>query len=266
MATWKVTAGSRSTQVEGANALGALGEALPELGLGAGSLGRLVCSVGADGAMDAVDPVTGTRVRVEPASTEAPSVFGTPRSDDWIDAWLTQGGAWSATTGDASNESDARRMELVFARGSSIAGARDVKQAAEIALQEARDLIPAEAGAVLVGSPGARGLRFVAATGPQSARVVGQELPADKGIAGFVFGFGMGVVVADVHHDARHYAAVDQKTGYRTSAILAVPVRSSSGAPLGVLEVLNPRRAFTPGDLQVAEGIASSLAAWMDEG
>lgn len=270
MALWKVTTGDRTARVEAANAIGAVGAALASLGLTAGALGRLVCSVDEDGSMDVIDPGSGVRLRVEAAEAAAPSalagVFGEARSDDWIDAWLTQGGAWDVGSADAGSLSDARRMEVVFERGSEIAEARDLARAAEIALQIAKDLIPAEAGAVLAQTRGARRLRFVAATGPQAERVLGQVLPADKGIAGFVYGFGMGVVVADVHGDARHYAGMDKQTGYRTKAVLAVPVRSAGGATVGCLEVLNPQRAFTPGDLNVAEAIASALSAWVGEG
>lgn len=278
MAKWKVISGAATAQVESTNALGAVGVALPTLGLSPGSLGRLVCSVGADGTMEAVDPVTGVRVRVEPSADEAAQAEALAEASgashqgvlpaaggDWIDAWLGGGGA---TTGapDAADLSDAQRMEALFERCSEIAESRDLRGACEVALRVARDLIPADAGSVLVQSRGGgRGLRFVAAVGPGAERVVGQVVPGDEGIAGFVHGFEMAVVVEDARQDVRHFAAIDKATGYRTRSILAVPVRGPEGGSLGCIEMLNPRRPFNAGDIQVAEGVAAALGAWMRE-
>lgn len=270
MATWKVSSGAATAKVESSNALGAIGVALPQLGLSPGSLGRLVCSVQPNGDMEAVDPATGVRVRVEavreapaeaaPAPAEAPKP-----AEDWMDAWLSQGsGDWGAAAPASGELSDARRMEVLFERGSEIAESSDLRGACEVALRLARDLVPADAGAVLVA--GGRGLRFVAAAGPQAKRVLDQVVPADKGIAGFVHGFEMGVVIDDAHKDVRHYGGIDRATGYRTQAVLAVPIRGPRSGSLGCLELLNPRRAFTAGDLQVAEGVASALGAWMGRG
>lgn len=277
MAKWKVISGAASAQVESTEALGAVGMALPTLGLPPGSLARLVCAVGLDGTMEAVDPVTGVRVRVEPAADEVaqaevlaeaegmPYEGAVPAAGgDWIDAWLGGGGA---TTGelDTADLSDAERMEVLFERGSEIAEARDVRAACDVALRIARDLVPADAGSVLLESRRGRGLRFVAAVGPGADGVVGQLVPLEEGIAGFVHGFEMAVVVEDARQDVRHFGGIDRATGYRTRSILAVPVLGPEGGSYGCIEMLNPRRPFNAGDLQVAEGVAAALGAWLRE-
>jgi len=72
------------------------------------------------------------------------------------------------------------------------------------------------------------------------AKLVGTHIPVDQGIAGFAHTFGVAVIVEDARRDARHYKAVDRSTGYRTEAVLAVPIKAPGGASMGCMELLNP--------------------------
>jgi hypothetical protein len=107
------------------------------------------------------------------------------------------------------------------------------------ALDLLMEFIPAESGAVLLLEPETRALRFVAARGPRAAGLVGQSLPPGRGIAGLAVRAGVALTVREAEKDPRHYGEVDANTGYRTEAILVVPLRTSSG-PLGCVELLNP--------------------------
>jgi signal transduction histidine kinase/putative methionine-R-sulfoxide reductase with GAF domain len=62
-----------------------------------------------------------------------------------------------------------------------------------------------------------------------------------RGIAGHVAKTGKPLRVKDAYADPRFDPAWDQKGGYRTRSILAAPVRNTSGAIVGVLQVLNKR-------------------------
>lgn len=273
MATWNVVGGDRTVSVDSGSWLGALGQGLPLLGLSAGSLARLVCAVRADGSADVHDPVTGIRVRVEPA------VVGTaPELEMPVSSFLgTLGGMPDEGTEETEEEQRSPlrgldpgevaageivdRMEMLFDRCGDIAAAQDHAAACEIALRLLAQLVPTDATAVLVHTRDGARLRFAAATGPTARRVLGTVISSEAGIAGFAYGFGIGVIVEDVRADARHFGGVDRATGYRTRAILAVPIRAPEGASLGCVELLNPPSSFVAEDIDIAQTVASALGA-----
>ena len=65
------------------------------------------------------------------------------------------------------------------------------------------------------------------------------RVPADAGLVGEVFRTGEPARVADAAADGRVAADVDAATGYRTRTLLAVPLRSADGKPVGVFEAVN---------------------------
>src|SRR5215472_4454813 len=62
---------------------------------------------------------------------------------------------------------------------------------------------------------------------------------ARRGIAGRAALTGNVINVKDAYSDPRFYTAIDDRTGYRTRNVLAVPVRNQRGAIVGAFEVLN---------------------------
>jgi Nif-specific regulatory protein len=64
---------------------------------------------------------------------------------------------------------------------------------------------------------------------------------ARRGIAGTAALTGNVINVKDAYSDPRFYTAIDDRTGYRTRNVLAVPVRNQDGAIAGAFEVLNKR-------------------------
>lgn len=65
------------------------------------------------------------------------------------------------------------------------------------------------------------------------------ELEVGQGIAGAVAESGRLLNVTEPETDPRFEAAFDERTGYRTHSLLAVPVEDSRGDIVGVLQVLN---------------------------
>jgi len=61
------------------------------------------------------------------------------------------------------------------------------------------------------------------------------------GIAGSVFGSGVGEIIHDAYRDARFNPEVDRRTGYRTRSILCTPLRNRADQVIGVTQVLNKR-------------------------
>ena len=81
------------------------------------------------------------------------------------------------------------------------------------------------------------------------------RIPKDTGIAGHVLATGMPVIVYDAYQDPRFNPTVDQKTGYRTKNVLAMPLFSNNKKVLGVVQFINKISfsSFTRQDLKSAE-------------
>ncbi|MBU8894642.1 sigma 54-interacting transcriptional regulator [Corallococcus sp. M34] len=60
-----------------------------------------------------------------------------------------------------------------------------------------------------------------------------------QGVAGTVAQAGEAINVPDPRGEVRFFADIDRMTGYRTTSLLAVPLRDADGAVYGVLQVLN---------------------------
>jgi len=263
MATWNVSTGEKSVAVEAGNWLGALSTALPQLGLNQGALGRLVCSVLDGGGAEALDPESGVRVRILPAGAAVTEVTHEAADVFKADASATGLGSEAPVKPTVASTPDIDRMERLFERCAEISDARDVRGACQNALKVLHDLVPADAGAVLLQARTGDQLRFAAAVGPSSSRVLDTTIPAREGIAGFSHSLCVGVVIEDAVRDERHYAKVDNSTGYRTKSILAVPIRTPDGGSFGCMELLNPPRRFGSEDFMVAETVSNALGAWL---
>jgi energy-coupling factor transporter ATP-binding protein EcfA2 len=103
-----------------------------------------------------------------------------------------------------------------------------------------------------------------------SLRVLGEELFGSpprvlervrrrSGIAGAVAASGTPVRVDDAYADPRFNPEIDQRTGFRTRSILALPVRDREGRVFGVAQLLN-RRDGRPFDASDEERFTSFTA------
>ncbi len=108
-------------------------------------------------------------------------------------------------------------------------------------------------------------LRFLCATGSVADQLIGMDVPAGKGIAGFVLMSGQPVAVSDVGEDTSFYAEVDKRTGFSTQTLLAVPLRFGDEI-IGVLEFVNrtgapPFEPFSAEEMDTAVIYAEAAAA-----
>jgi signal transduction histidine kinase len=101
--------------------------------------------------------------------------------------------------------------------------------------------------------------------------VVGGEVRSIRmklghGIAGLVAVSGETIRVADAYRDPRFEREWDLLTGYRTTSMLAAPLRNHLGRTIGVLQVLNKRVAtgFTPDDEAIASALSTQAAVAID--
>jgi phosphoserine phosphatase RsbU/P len=86
------------------------------------------------------------------------------------------------------------------------------------------------------------------------------RIPPNAGIAGAVFQSHRLLNIKDVRHDPRHLATVDQKTGFVTRAMIAIPLLEGTRC-LGVMEVINSRDrdSFDEQDEELFEGFGGLI-------
>ncbi len=122
-----------------------------------------------------------------------------------------------------------------------------------------------EEASVIIREGDDGGLRFLSAIGKVADQLKNIQIPAGKGIAGFVFSSGQPMAITDVGEEESFYAEVDKKTGYSTQTILATPL-NYNGEIIGVLEYVNrigepPFEAFTPDEMDDATLYADAIAS-----
>ncbi len=95
-----------------------------------------------------------------------------------------------------------------------------------------------------------------------------QAVPRHGSVAGWVFEHGESALIPDAYADPRFFPGVDRKTGYRTRAILCVPL-CRRGKPIGALQVLNPlgadRPSFDAADQDALESFANLAATAIEK-
>ncbi|TMW60143.1 hypothetical protein Poli38472_000185 [Pythium oligandrum] len=106
---------------------------------------------------------------------------------------------------------------------------------------------------------------LVAPVGSDIANDTDQEIfriPANEGIVGAAAQSAEIINVRDAYRDSRFNPMVDRQTGFVTRSILAVPIKDTNGAVLGVLEMVNKlsKQYFDKDDEELARGIAYYLA------
>ncbi len=127
-------------------------------------------------------------------------------------------------------------------------------------LESAMRLVACESSSILLVSKADNLLHFEVALGPKGTEA--KSVPVAKGsIAGWVYEHRESLVVNDVPNDPRFFSGVQDKTGYATRNMIAVPLRIKSKC-IGVIELLNKNGDFTRHDLETIEslGVQASIA------
>ncbi|MGM8216440.1 HD domain-containing phosphohydrolase [Bacillaceae bacterium W0354] len=67
------------------------------------------------------------------------------------------------------------------------------------------------------------------------------EVPSDKGFVGHAVATGESLNIEDAYQDDRFNQEVDKQTGYRTKAVLVIPIRNQYGKIIGAYQAVNKR-------------------------
>ncbi len=135
-------------------------------------------------------------------------------------------------------------------------------------LRKADEFVPSKAGSILLDNPTEKKkerhqntLTFIAAFGAKSRLLVGRRIPADKGIAGWVYIKGKSYCTPDVQNDPLFYSAFDKENDYYTHSLVAIPIRIEQEV-CGVLELVNRRdsKSYSQQDLNLLEIFAGYMS------
>ncbi|MCR5171859.1 MAG: sigma-54-dependent Fis family transcriptional regulator [Treponema sp.] len=127
-------------------------------------------------------------------------------------------------------------------------------------LESAMRLVECESSSLLLVNKEDESLRFVVALGPKGAEAM--NIPVEKSsIAGWVAEKNEAVVIDNVGSDPRFSTTVQNKTGYITTTMIAIPMRIR-GQCIGVIELLNKsnNRKFDNEDLEILELLSNQAA------
>jgi phosphoserine phosphatase RsbU/P len=91
------------------------------------------------------------------------------------------------------------------------------------------------------------------------------RFPADRGIAGWVAREGTPVRLENAYDDARFEPEIDRQLGFKTRALLCLPIRNEAGAIIGVLELLNKAEGFTPEDEAFLDALSAHVALALEK-
>jgi len=127
-------------------------------------------------------------------------------------------------------------------------------------VQAAREVSDTEASSIMLTDLKTGELYFEAATGAKSEEVKRVVVPPQS-LAGWVAREGKVQVIDDVNKDPRFFSQADEQSGFRTRALIALPLHAK-GKTIGVLEVLNrvDDTPFNEEDIDVLSSLAAQAA------
>ncbi len=155
-----------------------------------------------------------------------------------------------------------RLRELAFLHETSqvLTATLDLDSVLHALMAQVRDYFQVEAISVALLDEETGHLAFQVAVGVAAQEVVGLRLAPGQGVAGWVVQSGEPVLVPAADTDDRFYDGVDKKTGFRTHAMLAAPIKVEDRA-IGVIEALNPAAGTFDEDAQRLLLAVADLAA-----
>jgi signal transduction histidine kinase len=161
-----------------------------------------------------------------------------------------------------------RELALLNRVGQQLTATRDQQQVIEQLLGAVTEFIGAMGASVWLWDEEQAGALVCRAASPSSdgprRSPVDLRVDPGQGIAGWVAREGKSLVVPGVVDDPRFFPGIDERTGFRTLSLLAVPLRVRHTI-IGVLEVVNKLSGdFNRDDLALVETLATWAAIAID--
>lgn len=163
---------------------------------------------------------------------------------------------------EAQLRAEAKKLSLVQEIGQALSSALDLDRLLALIMNKITLLMEADRSTLYLVSDDGTELWSKVAQGDEVLEI---RLQVGEGIAGWVARSGETVNIPDAYADQRFYPAVDLRSGYRTRSILCMPMLSTQGAIVGVVQVLNKGDGpFTVDDEALLAALASQAAVTIE--
>jgi diguanylate cyclase (GGDEF)-like protein len=161
---------------------------------------------------------------------------------------------------------DLIRLSVFSSIGTSIVSERSIRGVLDRVMEHVASFFGPLNWSILLVDALHSELVFARAVGRTGEGLVGERLPLNEGIAGWVATRGTPAVVEDTSSDSRFSERMDSVTGFRTQSVIAVPLRSGDKV-FGVIELLNrlDGRPFSAYDMRVLSTIADFAAIGVEK-
>ncbi|MBM2837738.1 MAG: Response regulator [Deltaproteobacteria bacterium] len=131
-----------------------------------------------------------------------------------------------------------KRLELFETISRAVSSTLDLQKLLEKIMDITKSVLGAEACSVLLLDEAKGELVFTVALGEKSEEVREFRIKSGQGIAGWVLQHGEPLLITDIKTDGRYYRELDDKTGFETRSMIAVPLLVKDKS-VGVIEVIN---------------------------
>ncbi|MHB9093773.1 MAG: HD domain-containing phosphohydrolase [Eubacteriales bacterium] len=129
-------------------------------------------------------------------------------------------------------------MKVIFDYAARISNERNLENALMIMADMGREMVVADRCTLWLLDRDNNELRAKVAHGVSEIRI-----PGNTGLVGHAVTSGQPVFINDAYQDSRFNQQVDKKTGYRTKAILVIPIRNNEGEIIGAYQAINKMTA-----------------------
>src|SRR3974390_856906 len=127
------------------------------------------------------------------------------------------------------------RLAAILSIGQRMSSERDLGALVDLMAHEATTLLDCDRASIFLLDRERNQLWSKVALGSDEIL----RLDASLGIVGHAVKDGEPINVEDAYHDPRFYTGIDERSGYRTRTLLAVPMRNQHGEILGAFEAVN---------------------------
>ena len=114
----------------------------------------------------------------------------------------------------------------------------DLDEILQLIMEKVSQLVKAENWSLLLKDEETDNLTFKVVVGSNETALKGMSIPPGEGIAGYVACSGNSEFITDVQNDPRFFRIADQFSGFITSSIACIPLKSH-GVCMGVIEIIN---------------------------
>jgi signal transduction histidine kinase len=149
-----------------------------------------------------------------------------------------------------------RRLERLLEASRLLNSTLELGELTEIVLRIVQDEVPVDRCTLYVLDRRQKMLRSFVAQGIDESEIT---LAIGQGLAGTVAQTGQALDVDDAYEDERFRPAYDNRLGYRTKDVYAMPIFNRGGNLIGVLQLLNRRQPLDDGD----KGFLSSICTYI---